>query len=275
MKYELRIAGKFYDQLKKHLFHEDGKESIAIILCGRHNTSELSILLSHQVILIPNEECERTHDSIKWKTTRVIPLLEEVEKRNFAILKIHSHPGGYDKFSELDDVSDKEFFSTVFSWSETDQIHGSAIMLPDGRILGRAISKNLEMDFFNKISIVDEQIQIWNHENKLVKTDNGYSLRNQQMLGEKTYSLLTILKIGIVGCSGTGSPTIEQLFRLGVGELVLVDPDKIEKKNLNRIIQATMQDAIKGEFKVKVLHDAIKSVGLDTEVKYIPANLFE
>jgi len=277
MKYELRIAGKFYTQLKKHLFPADGKEAVAIILCGRHNTSELSILLTHQVILIPYEECERAHDSIKWKTNRLIPFLEQVEKRNFAILKIHSHPGGYDQFSVIDDVSDREFFTTVFNWSETEQIHGSVVMLPNGSVFGRAVGKDLQMEAFNKISIAGEQILIWKYgvNNSVDFSDDSFSLRNQQMLGEKTFSILKQLQIGIVGCSGTGSPTIEQLYRLGVGELYLVDPDKVEKKNLNRIVQATMEDAIMGKYKVRVLYDAIIRTGLGTEVRYIPVNLFE
>ena len=49
------------------------------------------------------------------------------------------------------------------------------------------------------------------------------------------------MSIAVVGCSGTGSPVIEQLARLGVGRLVLVDPDRVEEKNLNRIVNATRE----------------------------------
>ena len=40
--------------------------------------------------------------------------------------------------------------------------------------------------------------------------------------------------------------SIEQLARNCVGELVLVDPDRVEEKNLNRILNATMDDARQG-----------------------------
>ena len=42
---------------------------------------------------------------------------------------------------------------------------------------------------------------------------------------------------------GTGSPVVEQLARLGIGRLVLVDPDRVEDKNLNRILNASREDA--------------------------------
>lgn len=51
-------------------------------------------------------------------------------------------------------------------------------------------------------------------------------------------------KIDHIGNSGTGSIVVEQLGRLGVGEFVFVDPDAIEAKNLNRILNATSEDAV-------------------------------
>lgn len=275
MRYELRIAGKFYEQLKKHLFPKDNKEAATVLLCGRHETNEVSILLTHKILLIPYDECERGKDYITWKMDKVLPFLEEVEKRNFALLKIHSHPGGYSNFSETDDKSDQEFFTTAFSWSETESVHGSAIMLPDGRIIGRVYNKNLRPIIMDKISVASSSIFIWRKDaNKNLEADE-FSLRTRQVLGDGTYSVLRKLKIGIVGCSGTGSPTIEQLYRLGVGFLLLIDPDKVEEKNLNRIIQAILSDSKNKRYKTEVLQEAIDKAGLGTVVEIHPVNLFE
>ena len=51
------------------------------------------------------------------------------------------------------------------------------------------------------------------------------------------------MTVGVVGCSGTGNPVIEQLMRLGVGKLVVIDPDTVEFKNLDRILYTTVEDA--------------------------------
>ena len=66
---------------------------------------------------------------------------------------------------------------------------------------------------------------------------------------------------------------IEQLARLGVGELVLVDPDRVEERNLNRILGATMADARSGSLKVDVLKAHVESMGLGTRVHAIPSSL--
>jgi hypothetical protein len=93
--------------------------------------------------------------------------------------------------------------------------------------------------------------------------------RNEQAFGRGTLSLLRRLRIGVVGCSGTGSPVVEQLARLGVGALVLVDPDCVEEKNLNRILNSTRADAQANRPKVDVLRRAIEGMGLGTEVMSI------
>jgi hypothetical protein len=78
----------------------------------------------------------------------------------------------------------------------------------------------------------------------------------------------------VIGASGTGSPVIEQLVRLGVGELLIVDDDEIEDRNINRILNSTMEDAEKARAKVDVIGDAIDRIGLGTKVLRLPLNLW-
>jgi hypothetical protein len=56
------------------------------------------------------------------------------------------------------------------------------------------------------------------------------------------------------------------LARLGVRRLVLVDPDRIEYRNLNRIVGATSVDAALGRPKVDVLAESVGRMGLGSEV---------
>jgi hypothetical protein len=273
MQNQLRLSGKHYQQLKMHLFPGDDKEAVAVALCGRHEAAGVSILLTHQMELIPYKECEREEDFVRWKTDRIMPFLEEVEKRNMAIVKIHCHPGGYPAFSEIDDRSDAELFPSVFDWSETTGVHGSAVMLPDGKIFGRVFTRDQQCFPLDKISVAGDQIHTWFH------TDDhqvdAFAVRTIQAFGEGTYNKLKRMKIGVIGCSGTGSPTIEQLVRLGVGELVIVDPDFIEEKNLNRILNSTMKQVWSKQKKVQALKETIEAIGLRTKVTVYDKNLYE
>ncbi|MDO9399673.1 MAG: ThiF family adenylyltransferase [bacterium] len=271
--HELRISGEIHKALKEHLFPGDGKEAVAVLICGRHENDNLSILLSHKLHLIPYNKCERNTNYVRWKTEEIRHVIEEASLKDMAILKIHSHPTGYSKFSETDNISDNILFNSLFGWADSNLPHASSIMLPDGEVFGRVFYPDLIPIDFHKVSISGDQILKWYKKND--NKENNYSLRTIQAFGQGTYNIMKQLKIGIIGCSGTGSPTFEQLHRLGVGELVLIDPKEIKIKNLNRILYSKMSDAEKGKLKTTLFSEVIKETGLDTKLKVFPINLFD
>jgi hypothetical protein len=65
------------------------------------------------------------------------------------------------------------------------------------------------------------------------------------------------------------------LARLGVGELILVDDDRVEEKNLGRILNAFPEHARSKEFKVDVLANAVNRMGLGTVTVPITRSLWD
>lgn len=226
-------------------------------------------------MLIPYEDCTvREKDIVQWSTQKIIPYLKRLTKSDFGILKIHSHPGGLESFSMQDNSSDCELFDFVFGWSDSDNPHASAIMLPEGKMIGRFVFEDLHYETISKISVVGDQLEYFiSKETDSFEPD--FALRTIQTFGDKTYQRLSNLKVAVVGCSGTGSPVVEQLVRLGVGEIILVDPDIMEFKNLNRIINSKYSDAERGKPKVEALSDAISDIGLGTKISTFQRNLYD
>lgn len=262
----IRIAGKHYEQIKKHLFPGDDKEAVAVALCGRSKCSNNHTLLVHEVFLIPYEACfERKSDFVHWPTDLIIPMIEKAKTKGMAILKIHCHPGGGEFFSDYDTESDTTLFTGIHSWLDDELPHASCIMLPGGRIFGRFINADIEFEKVNQVMVAGSTIFNWRYSHTSF-VDDEIQIRNLQAFGKKTVRLLNQIKIGVVGCSGTGSPVIEQLKRLGVGEIVLVDPDHMDKVNLNRIINSTLQDALNKTPKVEVMKRSIDEAGFQTKV---------
>jgi hypothetical protein len=90
---------------------------------------------------------------------------------------------------------------------------------------------------------VGDDIRIWTVRRL---SQGSFALRHAQAFGNGTTDLLRSMSVAVVGCSGTGSFVAEQLARLGIGRLVLVDPDIAGEKNLNRIqLQASNHGAKK------------------------------
>lgn len=265
MEYHLKMTGDSHQQLQQHLFPGDDKEAIAFAICGRYSTSNQKGLLVHRLLLIPHDQCFRKGDFIEWQTHLIDDLVDEAASKGMGILKIHSHPKGFTEFSELDDASDCIIFPSIYALMNDAEPHFSAIMYEDESIIARVVTKTNCFLSVDKITVVGDEVKLM-----CTKKEHGNhtaSLRNQQTFGEGTVSLLKGLTVVVIGCSGTGSITLEQLARLGVGKLVLADPDLIEYKNLNRILNSTEDDAIKKRSKVDVLKAAITSFGFNTEVE--------
>src|SRR4051812_38805997 len=139
----LRLTQNDHDALRSHLLPGDGLEAVAVALCGRRRSRTRHALTVQKIVPIPYDECKvRTPDRVTWSTQRLIPLLDEAARRDLAILKIHSHPGGYSQFSSVDDESDADLFASVFGWTDSQLPHASVIMLPGSRLFGRAAMRD-------------------------------------------------------------------------------------------------------------------------------------
>lgn len=85
-------------------------------------------------------------------------------------------------------------------------------------------------------------------------------LASQSFLGSKSESILSRATVAIVGLSGGGSHVAQQLAHVGFGNFVVFDYDRVEAKNLNRMVGATARDALLNILKTKVIGRVIKRV---------------
>lgn len=76
--------------------------------------------------------------------------------------------------------------------------------------------------------------------------------RQELLFGAEGQRRLASLRIAIVGLGGLGSHVAQQLTYLGVGSYVLIDGDRVDRSNLNRLIGATPEDADEKRLKVEV-----------------------
>lgn len=67
--------------------------------------------------------------------------------------------------------------------------------------------------------------------------------RQALLFGAASQDILRRQRIAIIGLGGAGSLINEEVARLGVGHLVLIDADRIETTNLSRVVGATRFDA--------------------------------
>ena len=97
----------------------------------------------------------------------------------------------------------------------------------------------------------------------------GRYQRNRRMLSCADQRTLFNSRVAIIGCGGLGGYVLEELARLGVGELLVVDPDVFEEHNLNRQLLASPLDL--GRRKVDVAVERVARVNPAVSVTAVPA----
>jgi hypothetical protein len=260
----LVLPGEIADQLRQHLFPGDGLEAAALLLCAQVG-ERWKKLLGREIVAVPHNRCVRTRDFLTWPGEYVEAAIDKAALRNDAVIAVHSHPGGLYTFSSADDESDVVLMGAL--QHGTDQIAGSAIMIPGGALRARVYDGGRAAVPVDLVMTVGNDIRTWWNDGA---TAQGPSSPAMAFTGEMR-AWLGRMSVCVIGVSGTGSIVAEQLARLGVGEIILIDFDKLEERNLNRILNSSLADI--GTFKVEMFADAIRRYRPDCEVVALPSSI--
>lgn len=99
--------------------------------------------------------------------------------------------------------------------------------------------------------------------------------RQVRMFGKAGQVLLAGTKVAIVGLGGVGSLVAEYAARLGVGELLLIDPDAIEDTNLSRVVGATAADVKSARLKTEIAARLILAANPAAKVAQFPVDVLD
>ena len=74
--------------------------------------------------------------------------------------------------------------------------------------------------------------------------------------GRESQNTIAHLKVGIVGLGSVGCIVAEAVARMGITQVTLIDPDKVEEHNLDRLLYGTLNDV--GKLKVDLAEQAMQ-----------------
>ena len=268
----LAMTTRQHAALRRHVFPDDGLEAAAVLLCDHGTGRYAQRLLVAARMDLPHEASQRRKDRLAWPFGDCFPpdRISEIDRNGQSIVTVHSHPNGQGTFSKIDDENDRALFASVGNWFDDGRANGAAIMLPDGELVARIVNGRGEFREVSTVAVVGDDIRLW----KAPRPESRPSASEDklaQTFGRGTLALLRAMRIGVVGCSGTGSIVVELLARNGIAELTLVDDDVVEEKNLGRIVNSSAEDARTGPPKVVALKEAVERMGVGCRVDCLQA----
>jgi molybdopterin-synthase adenylyltransferase len=256
--------------LRQHFEAAKHRETGAFLLLAGGGTSQGARLLVREVLLPPEGGLEvQGHDALRPSGQWLSGVIGVAIQNQLGLGFIHSHPNpSHPPFlSALD-------WQTSITWSRSigpmlDGCFASLVWSPRG-VTGVMFKKSdagspIELDRID--SLGEGTIQ------PLHPTDNesqDEALDDRQIraitaLGNKR---IRELHVAVVGAGGTGSPLAEQLARLGVARLVLVDPDVIDDvSNIRRVVGSRPSDV--GAMKAEVVGRHLRSLQLACSVEIV------
>jgi hypothetical protein len=263
----LALAGVQHERLRAHLFPGDGLEAAAIVLCSRTSSPRIR-LLARNIVLVPHEACRvRRTDFICWPGDYIEAALDRAEAEDLSVILMHSHPGGLFAFSAADDDSDQAVMSSLIE--NHGCFHGSAIMVPTGAVRARTYDRELRAHPIELVTVAGHDLHYWWEEDAAL----GARFKRPLAFTSDMSRELKRLTAGFIGVSGTGSINAEQGCRLGFGRAKLIDFDKVELKNLNRILNSMLRDAQAQRPKVHAFADAVRGYRGEGVAQAIPLSI--
>lgn len=263
----LVIPAAHHQKLVAHLFPGDGLEATSLLLCrrvGRHRQR----YLVHDLILVPHSACgRRERDALSWPGEFAEQAVDRAEQGDYSIVALHSHPGSFYGFSSQDDASDKLLLPALYHATNRPSL--SAIMIPSGAVRARVFNGSGPYQPVNHVICAGDDIHVWPVHAAVVARPPVVPVAFTQDMRQT----LTRLSACVIGVSGTGSIVVEQLARLGFGEVILIDFDNIEARNLDRILNSTTADADDCKLKVEMFKDVIRRYSPDCHVRAIPSSI--
>ena len=96
--------------------------------------------------------------------------------------------------------------------------------------------------------------------------------RQVRAFGQQTQNELARVSVAIVGAGGIGSILAEQLLRIGIRKMTIIDDDLIETTNLNRWQYGRPRDV--GRAKSRVLVERLRDMFPDADLKAVEGDVY-
>jgi len=254
----------------------EGHERAAVVLFKRVETTFGGLSDSDRYIAVaayPIEDSWITGSSSSHVAFEMRGLRESFrrcEEQDLVFGFAHNHPNGLDEFSEVDDANELTLLTAICNRNGPNlSLVGLLWNTTTWRARVRRASSPAQPIHARHVAVTDRPLRISCADNLTPASD--VQARQEAAFGTPFIRKLGSLRAAVVGLGGTGSPTATLLARAGVGELVLIDPDRLEMSNLNRVRGASRDDV--GEFKAEVLAKFIRGLGLPTLVTALPVRV--
>jgi hypothetical protein len=276
------MPAKVAEALNAHLKREDGQEDLCFVLwrpsLGRARASALVV-----DVVLPLSKERHVHGNVSFESEYFMRSAAIASERGCGLGLVHSHPGarGWQGLSSDDFAAESghaaqaevltglPLLGLTFA---TQSEHYSA------RLWNRVDRGRYGPRWCELVRVVGKRFRIsFNPGLRPEPALRASQVRTVSAWGSAIQADLARLRIGVIGAGSVGAQVAEALARTGVAEITLYDFDVVEEKNLDRLVHATIEDAVAHRPKVEVLRRGLlrSSTALNPAIRALQVSIVE
>jgi molybdopterin/thiamine biosynthesis adenylyltransferase len=242
----LTIDERTYEELMAHLFPGDHDEHGAVLAAGIVHTARGTRLLARTLFkAVDGVDFVPGRNAYRMLTASFVrDRIRYCRDEKLIYLGIHNHDGGVDEV----DFSGDDLRSHERGYPALLDISGQPVgglVLTENAIAGDIWTPDRSRRPIAETIVIGRNIRRF-YPSPPPRPPKAYPRFDRQVrwLGDRGQDALSQMKVAVVGAGGVGLPLTTMLGRLGVGEIVVIDPDRMEPENLPRMPEARQLDAL-------------------------------
>ena len=271
MPLSVTMTTDLHQALTKHLIRMDAQEDLCFALWHpSHGLRRRTGLL--QDVILPVHGDRNVHGNVSFLPAYVERAISLALPRHAGIAFIHSHPSpGWQAMSQ-DDIRAEQSLAPTIQAATQLPLLGLTVGC-DGawsaRFWNRIGHRRYDLNWCESVRIAGEWFNA-TYDNKQIPQPpfREELTRTVSAWGDEIQALIGRVRIGVVGAGSVGSIVAESLARMGVGQLILIDHDAVERVNLDRLLHAKSRDI--GCAKVRVLAKALGASATAASFQALP-----
>jgi molybdopterin/thiamine biosynthesis adenylyltransferase len=271
MRYTVTLPAKLYDELVHYLFSAAPNEQAAFLLGRLARGADSRAIIVGTVIKIAESDVEsRSPTHMVIRSRAYLHAMREADRTGQCFFFVHTHPPDYRAHSKQDDREDAALFRTAYIRIHHDMVHGSLVVSGEKTVVGRVWLPDGTHQTIERVRVIGERFRCL-FPQETADAALEYFDRQARAFSSALQPILKRLNVGVVGAGGTGSAVCEQLIRLGVGAITVVDDQVLDASNVSRVYGSSVGD--RGAAKVAIAAALANRIGLGTTMHQVDRHL--
>ena len=250
------------EHLLQHYKRDEFQEDLCFALWRPSTGDQRCTALIDEIILPENGE-RILHGNASFEPGYLARAIRIALDKKSGLAFMHSHPSsGWQGMSDADIEAERDAIAypagatglpLVGLTIGVDGYWSGRFWERDGRKMRRTWCEKTRIvgPKSYKVYFNDHIVQVPRRRNILKRTFDTW--------GRESQNTISRLRVGIVGLGSVGCIVAEAMARIGIAQFTLIDPDKVEEHNLDRLLYGTTQDI--GKLKVDLAGQAMRRNG--------------